>query len=96
VLASAAPSPQDVLELIVKTVHRVVTDPTEREHTLGHIYGRAFSMKEKLYDDEQLSTHPGCGRYLGDSDATCLQLTCVRDRGHDGLCDNVRGDRGAP
>jgi hypothetical protein len=30
-----------------------------------------------------------CGRYLGDNDGTCPQLTCVRERGHAGLCDNV-------
>lgn len=33
-----------------------------------------------------------CGKYLGDNDATCPQLTCIRARGHEGLCDNVRGD----
>lgn len=33
-----------------------------------------------------------CGKYLGDNDATCPQLTCVRERDHDGNCDNVRGD----
>jgi hypothetical protein len=30
-----------------------------------------------------------CGRYLGDNDGTCPQLTCIRVAGHDGLCDNV-------
>lgn len=30
-----------------------------------------------------------CGKYLGDNDGTCPQLTCVRERGHAGLCDNV-------
>ncbi len=35
-----------------------------------------------------------CGRYLGDNDATCPQLTCIRRYGHDGRCDNVRGDDG--
>lgn len=30
-----------------------------------------------------------CGRYLGDNDGTCPQLTCTRDWGHGGLCDNV-------
>lgn len=36
---------------------------------------------------------PGlCGIYLGDNDATCPQLTCVRDKGHPPPCDNVRGD----
>jgi hypothetical protein len=33
-----------------------------------------------------------CGKYVGDNDATCPQLTCVRRAGHDGPCDNVRGD----
>ncbi len=33
-----------------------------------------------------------CGKYLGDNDGTCPQLTCVRRKNHDGLCDNVRGD----
>ena len=33
-----------------------------------------------------------CGAYLGDNDGTCPQLTCIRRRRHDGLCDNVRGD----
>jgi len=33
---------------------------------------------------------PGrCGKYVGDNDATCPQLTCVREEGHPGLCDNV-------
>lgn len=30
-----------------------------------------------------------CGKYLGDNDATCPQLTCIREHGHPGLCDNV-------
>lgn len=30
-----------------------------------------------------------CGKYLGDNDGTCPQLTCIRERGHAGLCDNV-------
>lgn len=33
-----------------------------------------------------------CRKYLGDNDATTPQLTCLRRRGHDGLCDNVLGD----
>ncbi len=33
-----------------------------------------------------------CGKYLGDNDATCAQLTCIRDAGHDGNCDNEHGD----
>lgn len=33
-----------------------------------------------------------CGKYLGDNDATCPQLTCIREKNHDGLCDNVNGD----
>lgn len=33
-----------------------------------------------------------CGEYLGDNDGTCPQLTCIRDRGHGGRCDNVKGD----
>jgi hypothetical protein len=33
-----------------------------------------------------------CGKYLGDNDGTCPQLTCIRDKGHDGRCDNVQGD----
>lgn len=30
-----------------------------------------------------------CGKYLGDNDATCPQLTCIRRKDHGGLCDNV-------
>jgi hypothetical protein len=33
-----------------------------------------------------------CGKYLGDNDATCPQLTCIRDEDHEGLRDNTRGD----
>lgn len=33
-----------------------------------------------------------CGKYLGDNDATCPQLTCIRKAGHSGLCDNVNGE----
>jgi hypothetical protein len=33
---------------------------------------------------------PRCGKYLGDNDATCPQLTCIRGRGHPGRCDNTR------
>lgn len=33
-----------------------------------------------------------CGKYVGDNDATCPQLTCIRDFGHDGLCDNSNSD----
>jgi hypothetical protein len=32
---------------------------------------------------------PRCGRYLGDNDATNPQLTCVREKGHPGFCDNT-------
>ncbi len=35
-----------------------------------------------------------CGKYVGDNDATCPQLTCIRWRDHEGPCDNVRGDDG--
>lgn len=37
-----------------------------------------------------------CGRYVGDNDATCPQITCVRFAGHPGPCDNVRGDEATP
>ncbi len=30
---------------------------------------------------------PRCGKYMGDADATSPQLTCVREKGHPGLCD---------
>lgn len=30
-----------------------------------------------------------CGRYMGDNDGTSPQLSCVREKGHFGLCDNV-------
>ena len=33
-----------------------------------------------------------CGKYLGDNDGTCPQLTCIREAGHNGLCDNVSAD----
>lgn len=33
-----------------------------------------------------------CGKYIGDNDATCPQLTCVRDAGHADMCDNVCDD----
>lgn len=36
-----------------------------------------------------------CGFYLGDNDATTPQLTCLRNRGHAGLHDNVCGDEPA-
>jgi hypothetical protein len=32
---------------------------------------------------------PLCGKYLGDNDGTCPQLTCIRPLGHKGLCDNL-------
>lgn len=35
---------------------------------------------------------PVCGAYVGDNDATCPQLTCIRDRGHAGDHDNVNDD----
>lgn len=35
---------------------------------------------------------PKCGVYLGDNDGTCPQLTCIRDKGHEGDHDNTRGD----
>jgi len=35
---------------------------------------------------------PLCDAYLGDNDGTCPQLTCVRSKGHEPPCDNVRGD----
>jgi len=38
------------------------------------------------------SRPPLCGEYLGDNDGTCPQLTCIRNRGHRGPCDNTRGD----
>lgn len=33
-----------------------------------------------------------CGKYIGDNDATCPQLTCVLAAGHDGPCDNTCDD----
>lgn len=33
-----------------------------------------------------------CGKYIGDNDATCPQLTCIRGEGHPDACDNVSGD----
>jgi hypothetical protein len=30
-----------------------------------------------------------CGTPMGDNDGTCPQLTCIREEGHAGLCDNV-------
>lgn len=33
-----------------------------------------------------------CGKYIGDNDATCPQLTCIRQAGHEGFCDNGHGD----
>lgn len=42
-----------------------------------------------LYEDAQPTL---CGAYLGDNDATCPQLTCIRQLHHDGNCDNVTGD----
>lgn len=33
-----------------------------------------------------------CGKYVGDNDGTCPQLTCIRVRGHEGPCDNVKDD----
>jgi hypothetical protein len=44
--------------------------------------------------EETMASGPLCGKYLGDNDGTCPQLTCIRTRGHDGLCDNVKGDDG--
>lgn len=32
-----------------------------------------------------------CGKYIGDNDATCPQLTCIREIGHPGFCDNTSG-----
>jgi hypothetical protein len=33
-----------------------------------------------------------CGQYMGDNDGTNPQLTCIRGKGHPGLCDNTLGD----
>lgn len=30
-----------------------------------------------------------CGKFVGDNDATCPQLHCIRERGHTGLCDST-------
>ena len=30
-----------------------------------------------------------CNKYMGDNDATSPTLTCIREKGHPGLCDNV-------
>ena len=30
-----------------------------------------------------------CRKFLGDNDATCPQLWCIREKGHPGLCDNT-------
>lgn len=38
---------------------------------------------------DRLLTEARCGKYVGDNDGTCPQLTCVREKGHPGLCDNV-------
>ncbi len=51
-----------------------------------------------MSDDEKSARNagPACGAYLGDNDGTCPQLTCVRAKGHEPPCDNVRGDEVAP
>lgn len=46
----------------------------------------------RLRGVEPAETRPLCNSYLGDDDATNPQLTCVRTKGHEGLCDNIRGD----
>lgn len=55
--------------------------PTKDERDLGRSIGRV--IRKKL-------SRPPCGKYVGDNDGTCPQLTCVRARGHHGPCDNVR------
>ena len=37
-----------------------------------------------------------CGEYVGDNDGTCPQIKCIRTKGHEPPCDNVRGDEEAP
>ena len=44
---------------------------------------------ERIAAQRAVSRVPRCGRYLGDNDGTCPQLSCVRERGHAGLCDNT-------
>jgi SNF2 family DNA or RNA helicase len=60
----------------------------------GQEYDQARSDKSSRVTPLSASWNEGevhipCGVYLGDNDATCPQLTCVRNRGHEGLCDNV-------
>lgn len=63
---------------------------------LARAWSRWRAAREQAWLRRQLDTMATprvlCGKYLGDNDATCPQLTCIRDRHHDGLCDNVRGD----
>jgi hypothetical protein len=42
--------------------------------------------------DSPSETPKLCHKYVGDNDATCPTLHCIRLRGHEGLCDNVHGD----
>jgi hypothetical protein len=60
---------------------------------LGAVEVTSRELVARNYDG--LRRRQRCGAYLGDNDATTPQLTCLRARGHTGLCDNVRGDDGA-
>jgi len=73
------------------------TDGAVKAHKVADARGRAvwcvgvghYPKKPPLNGD---GPGPLCDKYLGDNDATCPRLACVRPRGHDGLCDNVQGD----
>ena len=85
------------------TRKRHTLDATTHQHWLAGVAAgqRAISEAEDAYKAKllepapaplSLATIPLCGKYLGDNDGTCPQLTCVRPKGHYGDCDNVRGD----
>jgi hypothetical protein len=59
-----------------------------RKNDRGYAVGDRLLLREYVVQPVRRQ----CGQYLGDNDATCPQLTCIRTHGHDGLCDNVNGD----
>jgi hypothetical protein len=61
---------------------------------LGAVVVSGRELAARNYDG--LRRRQRCGASLGDNDATTPQLTCLRARGHAGLCDNVRGDGAQP
>jgi hypothetical protein len=66
-------------------------DPTIEPRIIARLVEKGIYLPRGRLLPGQLpkGTPARCGKYIGDNDGTCPQLTCIRAPGHEGGCDNV-------